>query len=175
MIKLDHLAEHLGRKSFHSTIIYSSLFIPIVEIIQLYYRANTDKHTQQTDCSTWTTNWWIKITINNERSLTSSYSVNMCTHYAGWCNNWVVHSMVNWRDTDSLERDFSVQTHSVIRNNHTTIKIVRLSVTVGDRGKRHAARGWLSSSQQQTLSGRAARVYTCTCVHDNIPCKRLPK
>jgi len=25
---------------------------------------------------------------------------------------------------------------------HTTIKIVRLSVTVGDRGKRRAARGW---------------------------------
>jgi len=26
---------------------------------------------------------------------------------------------------------------------YTSIKIVRLSVTVGDRGKRHAARGWL--------------------------------
>jgi len=26
-----------------------------------------------------------------------------------------------------------------------------------------------------TLSGRGARVYTCTCVHDNIPCRRLPK
>jgi len=26
-----------------------------------------------------------------------------------------------------------------------------------------------------TLSGRDARVYTCTCVHDNIPCRRLPK
>ena len=25
-------------------------------------------------------------------------------------------------------------------------------------------------SQLQTLSGRGARVYTCTCVHDNIPC-----
>jgi len=25
-----------------------------------------------------------------------------------------------------------------------------------------------------TLSGRGARVYTCTCVHDNIPCRRLP-
>jgi len=59
--------------------------------------------------------------------------------------------------------------------NHTTIKTVRLPVTVGDRGKRRAARGWLSASQQQTLSGRAARVQTCTCVHDNIPCTRLPK
>jgi len=29
-------------------------------------------------------------------------------------------------------------------------------VTVGDHGKRRAARGWLSASQQQTLSGRAA-------------------
>jgi len=45
-------------------------------------------------------------------------------------------------------------------NHHTIIKIVRLSVTVGNRGKRRAARGWLSASQQQTLSGRAARVYT---------------
>ena len=25
-----------------------------------------------------------------------------------------------------------------------------------------------------TLSGRGARVYTCTCVHDNIPCRCLP-
>jgi len=59
--------------------------------------------------------------------------------------------------------------------NHTTIKIVRLSVTVGDRGKRRPARSWLSASQQQTLSGRAVRVYTFTRVHDNIPCRRLPK
>jgi len=26
-----------------------------------------------------------------------------------------------------------------------------------------------------TLSGRGARVYTCICVRDNIPCRRLPK
>jgi len=26
-----------------------------------------------------------------------------------------------------------------------------------------------------TLSGRGARVYTCTYVHDNIPCRRLAK
>ena len=32
----------------------------------------------------------------------------------------------------------------------------------------------LSPSQQQTLSGRAVSVYTCICVHDNIPCRRLP-
>jgi len=32
----------------------------------------------------------------------------------------------------------------------------------------------VSASQQQTLSGRGARVYTCTCVHDNIPCRRFP-
>jgi len=37
-----------------------------------------------------------------------------------------------------------------------TIKIGRLSVTIGDHGKRRAARDWLSASQQQTLSGRAA-------------------
>jgi len=46
------------------------------------------------------------------------------------------------------------------KQHRTTIKIVRLSVTVGDRGKRCAARDWLSASQQRTLSGRAARVYT---------------
>jgi len=63
----------------------------------------------------------------------------------------------------------------------TTIKIVRLSVTVGDRGKRRAARGWLSDSQQQTLSGRAARVCTpigasllCLCGH-GLHCFRTPK
>jgi len=33
----------------------------------------------------------------------------------------------------------------------------------------------LSASQQQTLSGRGARVYTWTCVQDYIPCRRLPK
>jgi len=33
----------------------------------------------------------------------------------------------------------------------------------------------VSASQQQTLSGRGARVYTCTCVHDNIPRERLSK
>ena len=33
----------------------------------------------------------------------------------------------------------------------------------------------VSASQEQTLSGRGARVYTCTCVHDNIPYRRLPK
>jgi len=58
---------------------------------------------------------------------------------------------------------------------HTTVKIVISSTTVGDRGKRRAARGWMSASQQQTLSGRAARVYTCTWVHDNMPCRRLPR
>ena len=25
------------------------------------------------------------------------------------------------------------------------------------------------------LSSRGARVYTCTCVHDNIQCRRLPQ
>jgi len=33
----------------------------------------------------------------------------------------------------------------------------------------------VSASQEQTLSGRGARVYTCTRVHDNIQCRRLPK
>jgi len=45
-----------------------------------------------------------------------------------------------------------------------------------------AARGWHCTEDvvdgclaAATLSGRDARVYTCTCVHDNIPCRRLPK
>jgi len=28
---------------------------------------------------------------------------------------------------------------------------------------------------QPAADGRGARVYTCTCVHDSIPCRRLPK
>jgi len=51
-------------------------------------------------------------------------------------------------------------------------------VTVGDLGKTCAAHGWLgvvSASQQQIVSVRDARVYTCTCVHDNIPCRCLLK
>jgi len=39
----------------------------------------------------------------------------------------------------------------------------------------HGCHTLRSSSQQQTLSGRGARVYTCTRVHDNAPCRRLPK
>ena len=74
-------------------------------------------------------------------------------------------------------------TYSVV---YTTIKIVRLSMTAGDRGKRSVIGGagrscwaWSTqaslSSSQQSLSGRGARIYTCTCVHDIIPCRRLPK
>jgi len=41
---------------------------------------------------------------------------------------------------------------------------------VGDRsGRGRSGRG------RQTLSGRGASVYSCTCVRDNIPCRRLPK
>jgi len=54
------------------------------------------------------------------------------------------------------------------KQHHTTIKIVRLSVTVVDRGKRRAARDWLSASQQQTLSGRAERV--CTPIGASLLC-----
>jgi len=59
----------------------------------------------------------------------------------------------------------------------TIIKITRLSVPVGDgRG-----RGWLGVVDTRycvshpVASGRGAHVYTCTCVHDNIPYRRLPK
>ena len=38
----------------------------------------------------------------------------------------------------------------------------------------HGRHATVSASQEQTLSGRGARVYTCTCVHDDIPCTRLP-
>jgi len=33
-----------------------------------------------------------------------------------------------------------------------------------------ARRAWSTRYGAATLSGRGARVYTCTCVHDNIPC-----
>ena len=40
--------------------------------------------------------------------------------------------------------DRNNQSHNINEiYNHTTINIVRLPVTVGDRGKRRAARGWL--------------------------------
>jgi len=39
--------------------------------------------------------------------------------------------------------------------------------------------GWAWSTHygvsQTVANGRGARVYNCTCVHDNIPCRRLPK
>jgi len=57
-----------------------------------------------------------------------------------------------------------------------TIKIRRLSVTeVGAAGWAWSTHATVAASQEQTLSGRGARVYTRTCVHDNILCKRLPK
>jgi len=55
-----------------------------------------------------------------------------------------------------------VQKRVNMTSSYYTIKIVRLLVTVGDRGKRRAARGCLSARQQQTLSGKAARLYTPT-------------
>jgi len=38
-----------------------------------------------------------------------------------------------------------------------------------------AQRVWSTCYGAVTLSGRGARVYTCTCVHDNILCTHLPK
>jgi len=56
---------------------------------------------------------------------------------------------------------------------HATIKTQRLSVTeVG-------VAGWAWPTcygvSEPVASGRGARVYTCTCVHDNVLCRRLPK
>jgi len=79
-------------------------------------------------------------------------------------------------------RRFRLYTHarrtSGSQSIYTTIKIVKV---VGDRRRpwEAACRAWsthasVSASQQQTLSGRGALVYTCTCVRDNIPCRRLP-
>ena len=82
-------------------------------------------------------------------------------------------------------RMWNLVTVSKIKANvYTTIKIVRLSMTVGSGLLRVA--GWAcwawsthasvsASQQQKTLRGRGARVYTCICIHDNIPCRRLPK
>jgi len=40
---------------------------------------------------------------------------------------------------------------------------------------RDCRRPWEAACCAWLASCRAARVYTCTCVHDNIPCRRLPK
>jgi len=38
----------------------------------------------------------------------------------------------------------------------------------------HGGHGRLDTRHSAvTLSGRGAPVYTCTCVHDKIPCRRL--
>jgi len=57
-------------------------------------------------------------------------------------------------------------------NIYTVIKTTsvgdgRLSV-VGVAGWAWSTHATVSASQEHTLSGRGARVYTCTCVHDNI-------
>jgi len=52
------------------------------------------------------------------------------------------------------------------RWHHTTIKIVRLSVTIGDRGKQRAARGWAV----ELRVFKHAHVSMIT-----YPCRRLPK
>ena len=41
---------------------------------------------------------------------------------------------------------------------------------VGVAGWTWSTHATVSGSQEHTLSGRGARLYTCTCVHDNIPC-----
>jgi len=59
---------------------------------------------------------------------------------------------------------------------YTIIKTTNLSVTeVGVAGWARSTHAMVSASKEQTLSGRGARVYTCTYVHDNTLCKRLPK
>jgi len=58
---------------------------------------------------------------------------------------------------------------------YTTVNFTSYSVT--EVGALSAA-GWVWSGRGQhklVASGRGAHVYTCTCVHDNIPCRRLPK
>ena len=69
----------------------------------------------------------------------------------------------------------------VLTNIYTVIKTTnvgdrRLSVTaVGVAGWACSTHATVSASQDQTLSGRGARVYTRTRVYDNTPCRRLPK
>ena len=48
----------------------------------------------------------------------------------------------------------------------TIVKTTSLSVTeVGVAGWAWSTHATVSTSQEQTLSGRGARVYTCTCAH----------
>ena len=75
-----------------------------------------------------------------------------------------------------------------------TSELGNVSVALGCDGSGRLICGWLgvvvarnftcwawsthasvSASQQEMLSGRGARVYTCTRVRDNIACRRLPK
>jgi len=69
----------------------------------------------------------------------------------------------------------------VLTNIYAVIKTTnvgdgRLSVmAVGVAGWAWSTHAAVSAGQEQTLSGRGARVYTCTRVYDNTPCRRLPK
>ena len=65
-----------------------------------------------------------------------------------------------------------VQIYTIIKT--TGVGDGRLSV-VDVAGWAWSTHATVPASQEQTLSGRGARVYTCTCVRDNIPCIRLPK
>jgi len=60
----------------------------------------------------------------------------------------------------------------IVSRNLSICTVIK-TTSVGDAGA--ARRAWSTRLAAATLSGRGARVYTCTCVHDNVPCRRLPK
>jgi len=76
---------------------------------------------------------------------------------------WTYVQLAAWRDTVISTVMHDAMRLVYMRCIYTIIK----TTSVGD--------ATVSASQEQTLSGSGASVYTCTCVHDNIPCTRLPK
>ena len=73
-----------------------------------------------------------------------------------------LHALLH-EDAPASHRRRRTQTQRVGSFIYTIIK----TTSVGD--------ATVSTSQEQTLNGRGARVYTCTCVHDHILWRRLPK
>jgi len=153
---------------------HSSLDVVSWSSIRVQVDCDTDSYIEQYSCVNVSESWKL---INARKSFPSGHS-SLSVYSAVYLSvtTWSVVFLTGKRCTDTGQQ---TNCNNYTAYYHTTIKIVRLSVTVGDRGKRRAARGWLSgwlsSSQQQTLNGRAARVYTCTCVHDNTPSTRLLK
>jgi len=103
-------------------------------------------------------------------------------HTTSW---WGRGSLVPPQEPHPRSRPFSrdsrinASMYTIIKT--TSVGDARLSM-VGVAGRLVILTGWPvtvgvveTRLAAATLSGRGARVYTCTCVHVNILCRRLPK